>query len=125
VASANNPLAPITAINFQNYYLPTLYLLPEQHANEMQLRGVFATTRMIVRATLPVSNAPTGFATSVSGLGDLNVFDAFLLTKEGAKNQFGIGPLLLPPLQPTMRWEMASGKGARPWSSSLNPFRPC
>jgi hypothetical protein len=97
VASANNPLAPITAINFQNYYLTTLRLLPEQHANEMLLRGIFATTKMIVRATLPVSDAPIGFATSVSGLGDLNIFDAFLLTEEGAKNQFGIGPLLVAP----------------------------
>jgi hypothetical protein len=97
VAKANNPLAPITAINFQNYYLPTLYLLPEQHANTLQLRGIFATTKMIVRATLPVSTAPTSIVESVSGLGDLNVFDAFLLTEEGAKNQFGIGPLLVAP----------------------------
>jgi hypothetical protein len=97
VAKANNPLAPITAINFQNYYLPTLYLLPEQHANTLQLRGIFATTKMIVRATLPVSTAPTSILESVSGLGDLNVFDAFLLTEEGAKNQFGVGPLLVAP----------------------------
>jgi hypothetical protein len=97
VAKANNPLAPITAINFQNYYLPTLYLLPTQHANTMQLRGIFGTTKMIVRATLPVSNAPTSIIRSVSGLGDLNLFDAFLLTKEGAKNQLGVGPLLVAP----------------------------
>lgn len=80
VAKANNPLAPITAVNFQNYYPPTLYLLPTQHANTMQLRGIFATTKMILRATLPVSTAPTSILRSVSGLGDLNVFDAFLLT---------------------------------------------
>jgi hypothetical protein len=97
VAKANNPLAPITAINFQNYYLPTLYLLPAQHANTLQLRAIFATTKMIVRATLPVSTAPTSILESVSGLGDLNVFDAFLLTEEGAKNQFGVGPLLVAP----------------------------
>jgi len=38
----------IEGLSAAAYYLPTLYLLPEQHANEMQLRGIFATTRMIV-----------------------------------------------------------------------------
>jgi hypothetical protein len=45
VAKANNPLAPITAINLQNYQLPTLYGLPGQQADSMLLRGVLGTKR--------------------------------------------------------------------------------
>ena len=97
VDRANNPLAPITAINFQNYYVPTLYGLPDQQANSMLLRGILGTRKMILRATLPVSTVPSGASESASGLGDLNVFDAILLTKDGAKTQFGVGPLLVVP----------------------------
>jgi hypothetical protein len=97
VARANNPLAPITAINIQNYYVPTLYGLPDQQANSLLLRGILGTRKMILRATLPVSTAPSGANESASGLGDLNVFDAILLTKDGAKTQFGVGPLLVVP----------------------------
>jgi hypothetical protein len=97
VAKANNPLAPVTAINLHDYYVPTLYGVPEQSANTMMVRGVFATSRMILRATLPLATVPAGTGDPVSGLGDLNVFDAFLLTGSEAKTQFGIGPLLVVP----------------------------
>jgi hypothetical protein len=44
-----------------------------------------------------VSSAPIGTSESASGLGDLNVFNAFLLTKDGARTQIGVGPLLVAP----------------------------
>jgi hypothetical protein len=97
VARANNPLAPVTAINLNNYFLPTLYGLPDQTANALLLRPVFATSKMILRGTLPLSTVPSGSGDGVSGLGDFSVFDAFLLTSSESKTQFGIGPLLVIP----------------------------
>jgi hypothetical protein len=97
VAKANNPLAPVTAVNLHNYFVPTLYGVPNQSANAMMLRGVFATSKMILRGTLPLSTTPSGSGDAVSGLGDFNVFDAFLLTSSESKTQFGVGPLLVIP----------------------------
>lgn len=97
VAKANNPLAPVTAVNLHNYFVPTLYGVPNQSANAMMVRGVFATSRMILRGTLPLSTVPSGSGDAVSGLGDFNVFDAFLLTSSESKTQFGVGPLLVIP----------------------------
>ena len=97
VAKANNPLAPVTAINFQNYFIPTLYGVPNQSANAMLLRPVLATSKMILRGTLPLSTVPSGSGDAVSGLGDFSVFDAFLLTSSTSKTQFGVGPLLVVP----------------------------
>jgi len=96
VAKANNPLAPVTAINFHDYYLSSLYGVPNQTANAMLLRPVLATTRMIIRGTLPLSTVPSG-ASGVSGLGDFSIFDAFLLTSSESRTQFGVGPLLVVP----------------------------
>jgi hypothetical protein len=97
VAKSNNPLAPMSAVNLHDYSMPTLYGVPDQSANAMMVRGVFATKRMILRATLPLSTVPSGSGDAVSGLGDFNVFDAFLLTSSESKTQFGVGPLLVVP----------------------------
>lgn len=95
VAAANNPLAPITAINLQNYYVPTVYGSPDSTANSALVRGVLSTGSMLIRATLPVSTI-SGNGVDESGLGDLNVFDAFLLPRKGS-TQLGFGPLLVLP----------------------------
>jgi hypothetical protein len=50
---------------------------------------------MIVRATLPVSTAPISIVESVSGRGDLNVFDAFLLPKREPRTNLGSGRSLV------------------------------
>jgi hypothetical protein len=96
VAKANNPLAPITAINFQNYSIPSIYGLDDPHANSLLLRPVVATERFIFRGTLPVSTVPTGDVDPVSGLGDFNAFLAILLPSAGAW-QLGVGPLVAMP----------------------------
>ena len=49
VAKANNPLAPIAAINFQNYAIPWMYGVDDPHANSLLLRPVIATERFIFR----------------------------------------------------------------------------
>ncbi len=97
MAKANNPLADMNAINLQNYYSPSLYGVPDATSNAMNLRGIMVTGRHIIRGTLPVSTVPTGQTTSVSGLGDLNVFDAIVVTDPDAATMFGVGPLLVAP----------------------------
>jgi hypothetical protein len=96
VARANNPLAPITAINFQNYSIPSIYGVDDPHANSLLLRPVVATERFIFRGTLPVSTIPTGDADPIAGLGDLNAFLAILLPSAGGW-QLGVGPLVAMP----------------------------
>ena len=95
VARANNPLAPITAINLQNYSIPSIYGVDDPQANALLLRPVIATERLIFRGTLPVSTVPTSDG-SVSGLGDFSAFLAFLLPSRGAW-QLGVGPLVAMP----------------------------
>jgi hypothetical protein len=97
VAKANNPLAPVNAINLQNYYIGSLYGLPNETSNAFLIRPVVATESMIIRATLPVTTVPAGGGNSKSGLGDLNVFNAFLLTSSESSTQIGVGPLVVIP----------------------------
>ena len=71
--------------------------MPNATANTLNLRGIMVTGRHIVRATLPVSTVPTSPLESVSGLGDLNIFDAILVTDPDAATMVGVGPLLVMP----------------------------
>ena len=51
-----------------------------------------------MRASLPIQTVPTGTGQDpVSGLGDFNVFFAYLLSNLSSPKQFGIGPLLAAP----------------------------
>lgn len=97
VAKANNPLADMNALNFHNYYVPTLFGVTDSVANTMYLRPVVVTGRQIIRATIPIVTAPVGQGQYRSGLGDFSVFDAILLTKPGAKTQLAVGPLFAAP----------------------------
>jgi len=97
LSKANNPLADMNALNFQNYYVPTLYGVPDSVANTMYLRPVMVAGRQIIRATLPVATSPVGQGQYRSGLGDFSIFDAIKLTPEGAKTDFAVGPLLVAP----------------------------
>jgi len=97
MANANNPLADMNAFNFHNFFAPSLYGVPNQSSNTMNLRGIMVAGRHIIRATVPLSTLPTGLTSSVSGLGDINVFDAIVLTGDDAKTMFGVGPLLVMP----------------------------
>ena len=109
IAKANDPLADMNAVNLQNYYVPSFTSSPTSKANTLNLRGVVVTGRHVIRATLPVIANGTA-----SGLGDLNVFDAFLLTRSGARTQVGLGPLLViptntsPPLGAGSSWQLGA-----------------
>jgi len=96
MAKANNPLADMNALNFQNYYVPGFQGYAGYTANTLNLRGVVIAGRNVIRATLPVASIPTG-AGQISGLGDFNVFDAIRLTPAGATMDLAVGPLLVVP----------------------------
>jgi hypothetical protein len=97
LAKANNPLADANSLNFQNYFIPSLYGLPNQSADAFLLRPVMVAGRHIIRGTIPFQTTPTGSLSYESGLGDVAVFDAILLTPQDAKTMMGIGPLLVAP----------------------------
>jgi hypothetical protein len=97
MSKSNNPLADMNALNFQNYYTPTLYGTPDAVANTMYLRPVMVAGRQIIRATLPIATVPAGPEEYKSGLGDFSIFDAIKVTPDGAKTDFGVGPLFVAP----------------------------
>jgi hypothetical protein len=96
-ANANNPLANMVAFNIQNYYYADLYGTDDS-ANTAWLRYAQPFGRWLMRASLPISTVPAaGSQDPVSGLGDFNVFLAYLLSDPSSPKQFGIGPLLAAP----------------------------
>jgi hypothetical protein len=96
VATANNPIAPLNAIYFQNYYVPTVYGVPGSN-NLLDLRTLVVSGRQIVRATLPISSAEDNNGNEQSGLGDFSVFDAIRLSPEVSKSVLAVGPMLTAP----------------------------
>src|SRR5688572_28236728 len=102
ISDSNNPLSDLIGVDFNNYFVPSLYGL-EASANVMNIQGVFVPIQRhffldhIVRATMPVVTTPVSDAEYASGFGDFNVFDAFKLSKPEAKTEFGAGPLLVIP----------------------------
>jgi hypothetical protein len=48
----------------------------------------------LMRASLPLSTVPTGMDESTSGLGDANVFAAYLFETDDPSVSYGVGPLL-------------------------------
>lgn len=114
VADANNPLAYANALEFPNFFAPSLHGVPSDagsNTNALFLRGVVAAGRQVIRASLPVSTVPTtGAPFYQSGLGDLSVYDAFIL-KETTSNIFALGPqLAIPtatdPVLGTGKWQL-------------------
>lgn len=101
---ANNPLANAKAFNLQNYYIPTIYEDADIRANSMLVRYAmpFAKGKILVRATLPVNTTPSGYSAAgvpayASGLGDLNVFATYTLSKPTSKMMIGLGPQVVIP----------------------------
>jgi hypothetical protein len=97
MAKANNPLADANAVNFQNYFMPSLQGVPDGSVNLFLLRPVMVAGRQIIRATVPFQTSPTSLLDYDSGIGDINIFDAILLTGPDAKTMIGVGPLLACP----------------------------
>jgi hypothetical protein len=98
---SNNPLNLAASFNIQNYYTPSVFGA-SSHTNDLLLRptipigpnGLIGVPQ-IFRATLPVSTRPDPSGGYNTGLGDINLFDIFLLSQEGV--QIGVGPLITVP----------------------------
>lgn len=97
LANANNPLADMVAFNIQNYWFARLYDT-DRSANTTWLRYARPFGRWLMRASLPFATVPRGGGQgSLSGLGDFNVFMAYLMSDPASPRQFGVGPLLAAP----------------------------
>ena len=96
-AQANNPLADFTALNFQNYYIPELSGDIDETANSFVVRYAKPFGKWLMRASLPFNRTPTGINSSQSGLGDLDVFAAYLFDTGNPSRSFGIGPQVVLP----------------------------
>ena len=98
---SNNPLNLAASFNVQNYYTPRLYG-SNAHTNDFLLRptiplapGSLVGVPQIVRGTVPISTRPRADGSYETGLGDIKLFDIFLLRQSGM--QLGVGPLLTIP----------------------------
>lgn len=103
-AQANNPLANMTALNFQNYYMPKLTDAPDEaYMNSTWVRFAkpFAQGRLLLRVSAPINTIgvldnTTGNVNTTNGLGDVNAFVSYnFISKPTAT--VGIGPLLSAP----------------------------
>lgn len=98
-AQANNPLANSTAFNIQNYYIGEFTGLVDD-GNQFLLRYAqpfeIGNSLWLARATLPFNTYPTAGGHR-SGLGDFNVFAAYLFDTGNPAISVGIGPQLTAP----------------------------
>ena len=99
-AQANNPLANTKAVNFQNQYFGELNGT-DRDANQFYLR--FATPfqafggNWLARLTVPVNTVPELDGDDLTGLGDINLFAAYLIDTGNPGISFGIGPQITGP----------------------------
>lgn len=96
----NNPLNLAPSLNLQNYYTPNVFG-GGVHTNDFLIRPTvpigpnsIVPVPEIFRLTVPISTRP-GSGGYNTGLGDLSLFDIFLLSQSGT--QLGIGPSLTAP----------------------------
>lgn len=99
-AQANNPLANMTAFNIQDYYIGEL-TESDESANQVWFRYAqpfsVAETKWLMRASLPLNTYPTANSGNTTGIGDLNVFAAYLIDTGNPAISFGIGPQVTAP----------------------------
>lgn len=116
-AQANNPLANMTAFNIQDYYIGGLTDI-DKEANQFWLRYAkpfsVKDANWLMRASLPVNSFPTGRRLKRhNGIGDLNVFAAYLIDTGNPAVSFGIGP------QVTAPTAAQNGLGSEKWSAGF------
>jgi len=100
-AQANNPLANFTAFNIHDYYIGEL-TAPDESANQAWMRFAkpvsIGDTDWIFRASLPINTFPGGNGgDKETGIGDLNMFAAYLIDVGNPGISFGVGPLINAP----------------------------
>lgn len=98
VNEANNPFTPKITVNLQNQWAPKLYGT-DDYTNSVLLRGVLphqlGGAPQILRATLPIVTSPTQPDGTVTSIGDLNLFDLFVMKRGHV--ELGLGPQLTIP----------------------------
>lgn len=105
---ANDPLADLNAFNLQDSYAPSLLGVPDGTINTLYMRGVLVKGRQLIRATVPFTTISGVYGESVSGMGDINIFDSIVLTGPGAPTKLAIGPMLV--FDSAQRDELGAGK---------------
>lgn len=116
-AQANNPLANMTAFNLHNYYIGEL-TESDEDANQFWFRfakpfSVFGGD-WLMRASLPINSFPTPpDGNTDTGLGDFNVFAAYLFDTGNPALSVGLGPQL------TMPTATEDELGSEKWSAGL------
>jgi hypothetical protein len=116
LAQANNPLADAASLSLQTLYTGNLTGIDES-ANSVLLRGaqpfqMFGST-VITRFTLPINTFPDRTLDHETGVGDLNLFAAYLIDVGNPAISFGIGPQITAPTAA----EDALGSGK--WSGGI------
>lgn len=116
-AQANNPLANMTAFNMQNYYIGNMSG-SDKTTNQFWLRYAqpftLGESQWLLRASLPLNtypSPPTGGRQT--GLGDMNLFTAWLIDTGNPAVSFGFGPQLTAPTA------SKNALGSEKWSAGL------
>lgn len=112
LAQANNPLADMTALNFQNYYYPEISGL-SQTGDTFWIRYAQPIDKFLLRASMPFTSYPISPSMKKSGSGDFNAFAAYLLDTGNPAVSAGIGPLVVAPTA------KPSTLGAGKWQGGL------
>lgn len=99
-AQANNPLANTTALNFHNVYTGSL-TGTGQTANQFFLRYAQPIEafggQWLMRATVPMNSFSQAAGGHETGLGDVNIFAAYLFEMNNPSVSFGFGPQITIP----------------------------
>ncbi|HEC07376.1 MAG TPA: hypothetical protein ENJ12_11015 [Thiolapillus brandeum] len=116
-AQANNPLANMKAFNMHNYYIGNL-TESDESANQFWMRYAqpfsIGESNWLMRASLPVNSFPTPPDSSrETGIGDFNIFAAYLFDTGNPAVSFGIGPQISAPTA------TKDALGSEKWSAGL------
>jgi hypothetical protein len=100
-AQANNPLANFTAFNLHNYYIGEL-TQTDKSADQLWARFAkpfsIGSSNWLMRASLPINSYPVAPTMErQTGVGDLNVFAAYLIDTGNPALSVGIGPQVTAP----------------------------
>lgn len=116
-AQANNPLANMKALSFQDYYIGDVSD-SDKAANQFWLRYAqpfsLGDSNWLLRASLPLNSYPTPPSGDITtGLGDMNLFASWLIDTGNPAVSFGFGP------QITLPTGTDDAVGSGKWSAGL------
>ena len=99
LAQANNPLADFQAFNIHNYAIGELTGPGDLDANQIWARYAqpftIGDSNWLMRASLPINTYPVNANNShKTGVGDFNIFAAYMIDVGNDAISFGIGPQL-------------------------------